>query len=65
MTGLRRKKPVAQPKPNPGSQLAREMGCVCPVLDNNHGEFAPAPPDGWYIREDCELHVARYADDDG
>lgn len=56
---------MVQPKPNPGSQLAREMGCVCPVLDNNHGEFAPAPPDGWYVSEDCELHVARYADDDG
>ncbi len=23
--------------PNPGSREARERGCVCPVIDNQHG----------------------------
>ena len=23
--------------PNPGSDAAIEMGCKCPVIDNNHG----------------------------
>ena len=23
--------------PNPGSDAAREQGCICPVLDNGHG----------------------------
>lgn len=44
-------------KPNPGSGEARILGCRCPVLDNHHGKFAPWPPDGWYIVEDCPVHV--------
>lgn len=43
--------------PNPGSNLAREEGCRCPVLDNDHGERAPWPPDGWCISGNCELHA--------
>ncbi|MGW5556891.1 hypothetical protein ACWER9_06665 [Micromonospora sp. NPDC003944] len=43
-------------KPNPGSQEAHDGGCLCPVLDNNHGKFPPYPPDGWWIREDCPMH---------
>ena len=42
--------------PNPGSQEARDQGCLCPRMDNCGGRFAPIPPDGWYIREDCPLH---------
>ena len=43
-------------RPNPGSQEARDAGCTCAVLDNNHGRFAPYPPDGWYITWACPVH---------
>lgn len=44
-------------KPNPGSDEARASGCSCAVLDNNHGRFAPFPPDGWWITEGCPVHA--------
>ena len=46
----------------PGSDDARAEGCICPVLDNNHGRFPVYPPDedypdgGWYVRTDCPIH---------
>jgi hypothetical protein len=43
-------------RPNPGSDEARELGCRCPVMDNNHGKWPPYPPDGWWMRADCPLH---------
>lgn len=49
--------------PNPGSNEARDRGCICPVLDNNHGQSAPWPPDGWWMREDCPVHFPHHADD--
>lgn len=42
--------------PAPGSKQAKEWGCWCPVLDNNHGKFAPFPPNDWWITEGCPLH---------
>jgi hypothetical protein len=27
-------------------------------MDNCNGKFAPFPPDGWYIREDCPIHAS-------
>ena len=24
--------------PNPGTEKALRMGCICPVMDNNHGQ---------------------------
>jgi hypothetical protein len=42
--------------PNPGSEEALNLGCICAVLDNNHGRFAPWPPNGWWITEDCPVH---------
>jgi len=42
--------------PSPGSSAALMQGCTCPVLDNNHGKWAPWPPDGWWISEDCPVH---------
>lgn len=42
--------------PNPGSQGALDLGCTCPVLDNNHGVSAPWPPDDWWFTEDCPVH---------
>jgi hypothetical protein len=49
-------------EPNPGSDEAREQGCKCPVLDNNHGKFAPWPPDGWWMNESCPVHRAERAE---
>lgn len=43
--------------PNPGSHEARDAGCICAVLDNNHGRYAPWPPDGWYITMGCPVHA--------
>jgi len=45
-------------KPNPGSQEALDQGCICAVLDNNHGKFAPWPPDDWWITEGCPVHTS-------
>lgn len=42
--------------PNPGSDEARNRGCICPVLDNNHGRWPTYEPDGWIYRMDCPLH---------
>ena len=41
----------------PGSPGAIKRGCICAVLDNNHGRFAPWPPDGWWITEGCPVHA--------
>lgn len=50
--------------PKPGSALAIEQGCTCAVLDNNHGTFAPFPPDGWWITQGCPVHNASDPDDE-
>lgn len=47
---------------NPGSRKALDAGCICAVLDNNHGRFAPWPPDGWWITEGCPVHAFVPAD---
>lgn len=43
--------------PNPGSDEAIAAGCRCAVMDNNHGKWAPFPPDGWYITVGCPVHL--------
>lgn len=47
--------------PNPGSDLARSQGCLCPVMDNGHGRGAYVDaehgPQFW-ITEGCPLHPA-------
>jgi hypothetical protein len=40
----------------PGHDDARASGCICPVVDNNRGLYAPRPPRGWWTRPDCRLH---------
>ena len=47
--------------PNPGSDAAVRAGCLCAVMDNNHGKFPPWPDDGWWITEGCPIHAARTA----
>lgn len=45
------------PTPNPGSKEAQKLGCICPVIDNNHGRSAPWPPDNWYFTVGCPVHM--------
>jgi len=46
---------------NPGSYAARALGCICPMVDNNYGRYAPYVGDGfgWVIRDDCTMHGQR------
>lgn len=46
---------MSESVPNPGSDEALLQGCLCPVLDNNHGRHTPWPGE-WWIREGCPLH---------
>lgn len=59
---MRRKK-----KPNPGSNEAVDLGCTCPVLDNEHGRGFPYPdieePVFW-ITAGCPLHDQEEENDD-
>jgi len=49
---------VSEAIPNPGSDEARSAGCICAVLDNNHGKWSPWPPDGWWITVGCPVHAS-------
>lgn len=46
-------------KPNPGSRVAIDAGCICPILDNHHGRGAYRDDDGnpvfWYTGG-CLVH---------
>lgn len=42
-------------RPNPGSDEAIALGCICPVLDNAHGEGARGPGTFW-VNRDCPIH---------
>jgi hypothetical protein len=45
--------------PNPGSGLAIDKGCTCPVFDNGHGRLAPRQfngKDAWWVTQGCPLH---------
>lgn len=55
---------MSRVRPNPGSDEAIELGCICAVLDNNHGKYAPYQPDGWWITAGCPLHGDAFADSD-
>lgn len=50
--------------PNPGSDEARTAGCICAVLDNNHGRWAPWPDNGWWITHGCPVHAPDIAGDE-
>lgn len=44
-------------KHNPGSKGAQELGCVCPVEDNNSGLWSPfGSRDIWVLSALCEYH---------
>ena len=40
------------PIPNPGSIEALAMGCICAVIDNNHGRGSGP----FWITEGCPVH---------
>ena len=43
--------------PNPGSREAIDLGCVCPVLDNNHGRQSPWGDGNWWVVLGCPVHA--------
>ena len=45
--------------PNPGSKAAIKKGCICPVLDNNHGRGIPWPDckkNVFWVNTNCKIH---------
>lgn len=44
--------------PNPGSDEALEKGCLCPVLDNAHGEGRGLDGSVFWVASDCPIHGA-------
>lgn len=43
--------------PHPGSEKAIEMGCTCPVLDNEHGRgFTMSGELCFWMSEGCPIH---------
>ena len=44
--------------PNPGTGAALDAGCLCPVLDNNHGRgFVMDRELEFWITMGCPLHA--------
>lgn len=43
-------------QPNPGSDEAISNGCICPVLDNGHGNEDLGDMRGFYIAAGCPIH---------
>ena len=50
---------------NPGSDEALDAGCLCAVLDNNHGRGYFGIPNQFVISEDCPLHGQPYKGEGG
>lgn len=52
---------------NPGSDEALAAGCICPVMDNNHGKYPPYPPSpthpegAWWHTSGCPVHLPKPA----
>ena len=42
--------------PNPGTTEAIEMGCMCPVMDNNYGQGAYGREGVYWYSADCPIH---------
>jgi hypothetical protein len=50
---------VNEPRITPGSHAAILAGCICPVIDNNHGDGYRGKPDQFMVRGDCPLHAEK------
>jgi len=44
------------PTPLPGSQEARDLGCLCPAMDNGHGRGYMGMKGVFVYRMDCPVH---------
>lgn len=44
-------------KPNPGSKEAGDLGCSCPIIDNNYGHGHHGVEGEFVINMDCKLHT--------
>lgn len=44
--------------PNPGSDAALAQGCLCPILDNEHGRGYMGQEGIFAMAVDCPLHGA-------
>jgi hypothetical protein len=42
-------------KPNPGSDAALDLGCICPVLGNTRGKWVPWQG-GYLVITGCPVH---------
>ena len=42
--------------PNPGSPEAIEIGCTCPILDNEHGRGSYWGAHLFWINKSCPIH---------
>ncbi len=48
--------------PNPGSDAAIARGCICPVLDNEHGtDVLIASEQMFWVNSDCPVHITLLA----
>ena len=47
---------MAKITPNPGSDAALEIGCICSVDSNNHGTAYQRKEKEFLINRDCPLH---------
>ncbi|MCK9432635.1 MAG: hypothetical protein M0R00_06725 [Candidatus Omnitrophica bacterium] len=52
-------------QPNPGSDEAIKKGCLCPVLDNGHGNEELGKMRGFWINDGCPLHGGKRENQDG
>ena len=57
--------PSCSRPPNPGSDEAIKMGCLCPVLDNARGKGYMCIEGVFVYREDCPIHCANAEDRHG
>lgn len=42
--------------PNPGSDEALKMGCLCPLMDNGYGRESMYGPGVWIYVVGCPVH---------
>ena len=52
------RRPPMPNTPNPGSDQAIDQGCICAVLDNNHGRGYMGREGVFVMRGDCPMHGA-------
>ena len=52
-------------EPNPGSDEALDLGCICPVLDNGHGKGSMYGKDVFIYTVGCPVHKMLKGDEDG